>query len=238
MLVRILLVRPRNPVNIGAAARAAMNFGITDFAVVNPYPPVWRETRAAAGAADLLKRAKKYATVAEAVADCELVIGTTAGTRRKLDLPALYLPELGARMRKHFPGGSGRAAILFGSEKSGLSNEELADCRWILTLPTAPDCPSMNLGQAVAVTCYELARKRERPVTPLGSKAPPPMSAEQVERLVTLADTVLVETGFMNSWAPAMRRAEIRRMFLRWDIKSPDEFLLNGALRWTLKKLK
>mgnify|MGYP001560717155 CR=1 FL=1 len=238
MHVRILLVRPRNPENIGAAARAAMNFGITDFSVVNPYPPVWRETRAAAGAASLLKRAKNYPTVAKAVEDCELVIGTTAGTRRKLDLPSFYLPALGARMKKVFPSGSGRAAILFGSEKSGLSNEELADCRWIMTLPTSPDCSSMNLGQAVAVVCYELARKQERPLTPLTSKAPPPMSAEQVERLVELADTVLLKTGFMNSWAPALRRAQIRRMFLRWDIKSPDEFLLNGAFRWTLKKLK
>lgn len=231
-------MRPRNPENIGAAARAAMNFGITDFAVVDPYPPVWRESRAAAGAAPLLRRAKSYPTVAKAVADRQLVIGTTSGTGRKLDLPGSYLPGLSRRLSARFKDGRGRVAVLFGSEKTGLSNEELECCHWVLTVPTAPDCPSMNLGQAAALVCYELARERRRPAAPLGSQDPPPMAAAQVERLVAGVDAVLSATGYMTSWNREQRRGFVRRMLLRWDLRAPDEFLLNGALRWTLKKLK
>ena len=214
-----------------------MNFGFTDFCVVDPYPPVWRETRAAAGAAPLLKHAPKFDTLAGAVGDCELVIGTTAGSGRKLDLPGIYLPELAARLKRRFRKG-GRVAVLFGSEKHGLSNEHLEACHWILTIPTDPRCPSMNLGQSVALVCYELARKAERAVTPLGAKEPEQMTAEQVERLVGLADEVLLATGYMTTWKPERRKAYVRRMLLRWGLKAPDEVLLGGALRWTLKKVK
>lgn len=233
---RILLVRPRNPDNIGAAARAAANFGVKDFGVVNPYPPIWKETRAAAGGLFLLRRAKAYKSVREAVKGRRLVIGTTTGDRRVLSMPSCYLPDLGAKLDAHLGAKGGKIAILFGSEKGGLANDELEPCNWILTIPTAPDCPSMNLGQAVALVCYELMRDRERPRTPLAVEAAP-MKAEHVEIAAKLVDAILDRTGYLTTWNRPARDALVRQTLLRWNLREPDRYIVNGGLRWFLKRL-
>jgi TrmH family RNA methyltransferase len=167
---RIVLVRPRNPLNIGAAARAMANFGFSDLVVVEPHEPVWRETRSAVGAEGIVRSARAVPGLKEAIADRTVVIGTTSGSRRNLDRELIPLDELGEWLRdgagKVMRGGSARAgkgtrrraALLFGSEKTGLSNDCLSHCHALLRIPTTPDCPSMNLGQAVALCCYELAR--------------------------------------------------------------------------------
>ncbi len=167
---RIVLVRPRNPLNIGAAARAMANFGFSDLVVVEPHEPVWRETRSAVGAEGIVRSARAVADFEEAIADRTLVVGTTSGSRRNLDRELVPLDSLGEWLResagKVKRGGSARAgkgtrrraALLFGSEKTGLSNDCLSHCHALVRIPTTPDCPSMNLGQAVAVCCYELAR--------------------------------------------------------------------------------
>src|ERR1700732_1399170 len=158
--VRIVLVSVRNPLNIGAAARGMSNFGFRHLRIVNPYEKACREARSAVGASDVLEEAEQYKSVAEAVADCTLVVGTTAVRHRQLHHPLRRLED-GARLIRSRIGAS-RVALLFGSEKFGLSNEDLSHCDWLLRIPTREEHRSMNLGQAVAVCLYELARSSRR----------------------------------------------------------------------------
>src|SRR6202161_3473153 len=155
--LRVVVGSVRNPLNIGAAARAMSNFGFRHLRVVNPYEAAFREARSAVGASELLANAEEFKTVAEAVADCTLVVGTTAVRHRELQHPLRRL-EYGARLiRKQLP--SGQIALLFGSEKFGLSNAALSHCHWLIRIPTCEENISMNLGQAVAVCLYELVRE-------------------------------------------------------------------------------
>src|SRR5271167_2943427 len=154
--LRVVLVAARNPLNIGAAARAMSNFGVRRLRVVNPYEVAFREARSAVGASGLLAKAEQFDGVAEAVADCRLVVGTTAAGRRELQ-HGLQRLELGARAIKRQLK-TGPVALLFGSERYGLSNEELSHCHWLMRIPTREEHGSMNLGQAVAVCLYELVR--------------------------------------------------------------------------------
>src|SRR6266851_4822871 len=132
------------------------NFGFPRLRLVNPYEPAFREARSAVGASKVLANAAVYENVAEAVADCTLVVGTTAVRHRDLHHPLRRL-EIGARfIRKHLA--STRVALLFGSEKRGLSNEDLSHCHWLLRISAREEHRSMNLGQAVAVCLYELSR--------------------------------------------------------------------------------
>ena len=121
----VVLVSPRNPLNIGAAARAMANFGFRRLAAVAPYEEHWREARSAVGASDLLQNAKRTECLAEAVADCTLVVGTAALTRRKPEQPVVSLPELPPIVQQELARG-GRVALVFGSEKRGLSREDLS----------------------------------------------------------------------------------------------------------------
>src|SRR5574341_605496 len=131
--LRVVLVSPRNPLNIGAAARAMSNFGFTRLRLVNPYPVAFREARSAVGASAILEGAREFPTLAEAVADCALVVGTTALGHRELQ-HALRRLEYGARLiRKQLA--AGPAALLFGSEKFGLSNDDLSHCHWLMRIP-------------------------------------------------------------------------------------------------------
>src|SRR6185436_8243304 len=154
--LRVVLVSTRNPLNIGAAARAMANFGFSNLRVVNPYDVAFREARSAVGAAPLLQTAQEFSSVAEAVGDCGLVVGTTSVGHRELHHPIRRL-EYGARviLRKL---GAVPVALLFGSEKFGLSNDDLSHCHWLIRIPTVDPGLSMNLGQAVALCLYELAR--------------------------------------------------------------------------------
>jgi TrmH family RNA methyltransferase len=164
----VVLVRARNPSNIGAVARAMHDFGFTRLRVVNEYPVPFQAAKSAVDASAVLAAAASYASVAEAVADCTLVVGTTAVGERTLNHPLLPIaaaaPRMLAELRRS-PDNSPaavRVALLFGSEKTGLSNDELSHCNWLLTIPMRnPDGArhvSMNLGQAAAVCLYELVR--------------------------------------------------------------------------------
>ena len=153
----VVLVSTRNPLNIGAAARAMSNLGFLRLRVVNPYEASFREARSAVGAAPLLAKAEQYSSVAEAVADCSLVVGTTAVSNRELNHPLRLLKDAAPVIRKRLQAG-GRVALLFGSEKRGLSNDDFSHCHWLMHIPTREEHTSMNLGQAVAVCLYELAR--------------------------------------------------------------------------------
>ena len=217
--LRVVLVAARNPLNIGAAARAMSNFGVRRLRVVNPYEVAFREARSAVGAAGLLAKAEQYETVAEAVADCKLVVGTTAATRRELQHRLLRL-DVGARTIKRQLK-TEPVALLFGSERYGLSNDELSHCHWVMRIPTREEHGSMNLGQAVAVCLYELVRGKKETAP---AKAAPARKEErsatsaEMERLTQVLLEVLRVSGYVNPRAAAAEeklRRLVRRMGLR-----------------------
>src|SRR6185437_6222250 len=166
--VCVVLARARNSSNIGAAARAMRDFGFAHLRVVNEFTPPFEAARSAVDASEVMNAARMYASVADAVADCTLVVGTTAVGERNLEHELLELSaggeRIGAALRAAVAGeeDSARVALLFGSEKTGLSNEELSYCHALLTIPMhqidGQKHVSMNLGQAVAVCLYELVR--------------------------------------------------------------------------------
>lgn len=159
--LRIILVRPRNPGNIGAAARAMANFGLSDLAAASPHAQVWKEAlmenRAAIGAGHLLERAGVFDSIPSAAESCSLVLGTSALNRRAPAREVITLSEASLYIRKN--SGGGKTAVIFGPEKHGLTEEDLSHCRAIIAVPTADGQPSMNLAHAVAVVCYELAAR-------------------------------------------------------------------------------
>jgi len=155
--LRVVLVATRNPLNMGAVARAMSNFGALHLRVVKPYARAYREAVSAVGASAVMKEAEEFATVAEAVADCRLVVGTTAVGNRDVRQPLLGLEEAGRVIREKLE--ASRVALLFGSEKRGLSNDDMSYCHWLLQIPTREEHRSMNLGQAAAVCFYELGRE-------------------------------------------------------------------------------
>ena len=154
----VVLVRPRNPLNIGSVARAMANFGLEHLSVVDAYEPHWREARTAVDAEDLLQSARALPTLAEAVAQATLVIGTGSLTYRKPEQEVVQLPELAPRVRRELASG-GQIALVFGPEKHGLTREDLSWCHILVEIPTSPRQPSMNLAQAVAVSLYELSTR-------------------------------------------------------------------------------
>jgi TrmH family RNA methyltransferase len=231
--LRIVLVATRNPLNIGAAARAMANFGFSRLHVVNAYDVAFREARSAVGAAPLLARALDFSSVAEAVADCRLVIGTTAVGHRRLQHPLRRL-EYGGRLIRRALAES-PVALLFGSEKFGLSNEDLGHCDWLMRIPTDDPGLSMNLGQAVALCLYELARD------PRTARARPaalrPASAADVEQVTTLLLEALQKSGYVNPRTAASTRDKVRRLVRRLNILAHDAPVLLGMLRQVLWKL-
>ena len=223
----------RNPLNIGAAARAMSNFGFGSMRVVNPFEPSFREARSAVGASEILEKAELFDTVAEAVADCSLVVGTTAVRNRELQHP-VRRPEYGARLiRKRL--GSGSVALLFGSEKFGLSNDALSHCHWLIRIPTCDENISMNLGQAVAVCLYELIRDSKSERAP---KELEPASAGELERITTLLLKALHTSGFLGRRRVADAEERIRRLVRRLNLPARDAAIWLGILRQMLWKMK
>jgi len=229
----VVLVRPRDPNNIGAAARAMKNFGLSDLIIVSPHPPVWQEARSAVGAEDVLAEARVVATIAEAVADCTLVIGTAARTRSGKNRPLLTPAEL----RRELAAGRERVALVFGPEKTGLTNSDLSFCHRTLSIPTRPACPSMNLGQAVAICCYELTREdgaEGQPETVASDKA----SVGHLEGLLSQTVEVLSIASFLGAHNQKAMTEELRRSLLRWGLTPREVTILRGALRQIAWKLR
>jgi TrmH family RNA methyltransferase len=230
--VRVVLVATRNPLNIGAAARAMSNFGFQRLHVVNPYQPAFREARSAVGASAVLEGAVKYKTVAEAVADCTLVVGTTAVRRRNLQHVVRRLEDGARLIRKRLA--SNRVAILFGSEKSGLSNEDLSHCHWLMRIPTSEQNISMNLGQAVAVCLYELIRDVRAPRAP---EKLAPATAAEVERITNMLLEALGASGYIGLRRVADVEQRMRRLVRRLNLPARDAVLWLGILRQIVWKM-
>jgi tRNA/rRNA methyltransferase len=235
----VVLVRPRNPLNIGAAARAMSNFGAHRLRLVNPYAPGFREARSAVGASDVLQQAEEFKTVAEAVADCALVVGTTAVRKRVLQQPVRRLDEpAGGAIRKQLQ--AERVALLFGSEKIGLTNRDFSHCHWLLNIPTSQQNISMNLGQAVAVCLYELARTEvEESVSPQPvTEAVKPATAGETEHITEGLLEALRISGYVKPGTEAMFEKKARSLILRFKLEAYDAKLLLGMVRQIVWKLR
>ncbi len=229
----VVLVEPRNPLNIGAAARAMSNFGFLRLRVVNPYEVAFREARSAVGASEVLANAEEYKTLADAVADCTLVVGTTAVRHRELQHPLKRL-EYGARViRKHLA--SGRVALLFGSEKFGLATKDLSHCHWLMRIPTREEHISMNLGQAVAVCLYELIRDSKAAPSPEKLQR---ATAGEVERISEVLLETLRASGYVNPRTRASTEDKVRRLLRRLSLQASDAELWMGMLRQILWRIR
>jgi TrmH family RNA methyltransferase len=230
--LRVVLVASRNPLNIGAAARAMSNFGFRHLRVVNPYAPAFREARSAVGASDLLRQAEEYERLADAVADCSLVVGTTAVRNRVLQQP-LHLLQPGSRIiRKKLA--CSRVALLFGSERVGLSNDDLSHCHWLMRIPTAEEHISMNLGQAVAVCLCEIACRAK--AAPRAAKKQDSANGLEMERVTELLNQALRESGYPG---PARsNQLKVRRLVRRMNLSAIDAEVWQGILRQLLWKIR
>jgi TrmH family RNA methyltransferase len=210
------------------------NFGFSRLCVVNPYDVAYREARSAVGAAPLLQKSVEFGSVAEAVADCRLIIGTTSVGHRELQHPIRRL-ESGARlMMRVLP--ENPVALLFGSEKFGLSNDDLSHCHWLMRIPTVGQDLSMNLGQAVALCLYELARD------PKAALASPEKIrtaiAADLEQVTARLLQVLDRSGYVNPVTVVSTDEKVRRLIRRLEVSGPDAKVLLGMLRQILWKLE
>jgi len=270
--VCVVLVRARNPSNIGAAARAMHDFGFGCLRIVNEYVVPFEAARSAVDATEVVERAVVYGSVAEAVADCTLVVGTTAVGERQLRHELLPLHEAAVRMRAELrsdpihhdgavmsaaPGckethisearcgapqvGVGRVALLFGSEKTGLSNQELSYCHCLLTVPMREHAgmrhSSMNLGQAVAVCLYELGQERDADDAGLDRATRQGAPAAGLERLSALLGEVLETTGYARRHAGNSDPEQVRRLVRRMGLDANELTVWMGILRQTMRKI-
>jgi TrmH family RNA methyltransferase len=232
--LRIVLVSPRNPLNIGAAARAMSNFGFTELRLVKPYDVAFREARSAVRSEYILQEAKVFDHIAAAVSDCALVIGTTAAERRNLQVPLYRLETAASLVKEQLATTS--VALVFGSEKFGLSNEDLSYCNWLLRIPTRPEHGSMNLGQAVAVCLYELRRQAET----AGERVEMPRraAAGDYECITGLLMELLDRSGYFPERTTTSSELKIRRLVRRLVIPHSDVQKWLGILRQILWKVK
>lgn len=210
------------------------NFGFSDLAVVDPYEPVWKETRSAPGAESLVLKARKFSSIEKATRGYRIVLGTSSFHQRPAAQAVVDLPT-SADFLDELP--SGRVAILFGSERSGLSNEELAACRAVIRIPTNAKTPSMNLAQAVAVTLYEL----QRTPSPFSGEGARPLPRKErgfdTEPLIQSWIDLAEAADYPPGYKPAARSGRIRQAAMGLQVSAQAQRFLLSFSRWLRKKL-
>lgn len=226
--IRIVLVGTTHPGNIGSSARAMKVMGLSKLWLVAPKLfPNATATAMASGADDLLAEARVVDTLEEAVADCRLVVGTSARLRA-LSWPLQTPREAAEQILEKPPGGP--VALVFGREASGLSNEEMQQCHRMIHVPTAEHYGSLNLAMAVQILCYEMrmaALGGKGVVQPPGF---PPARAEDLERFFAHLQEVLQKTGFLDPDNPRHLMARLRRIYMRADLDENEVNILRGIL--------
>jgi len=232
---RIVLVNTSHPGNIGAAARAMKNMGLEKLCLVQPqHYPSAEATARASGADDLLARARCFQTLDEAIADSTLVIGASARCRT-LPLPMLDPRGCAALAVKQVD--RGRVAILFGRERTGLTNAELDRCHYLVQIPSNPDYPSLNVAAAVQVIAYEL--RMATAAAPLASEPEPDYaSAGQLEQFYAHLEQTLIELEFLDPENPRQLMRRLRRLFGRARPDQNEINILRGILTAAGKRLR
>ncbi|MCZ6641518.1 MAG: RNA methyltransferase [Gammaproteobacteria bacterium] len=240
--IRVVLVEPSHPGNIGGAARALKVMGLSQLAVVNPrrFPDPQAEWRAA-GAQDVLEAATVHESVIDAISDCHWVVGTSTRQRR-IPWPMKSAEEIAQEaITRQSEDPDSRIAILFGRETSGLTNDELQKCHCHLQIPAHPDYPSLNLAMAVQVVGYELFKRAiatqpdaEQPL--LAAWDRPPATARQIEALMTHLESVLIASEFLDPANPGQSLTRLRRLINRVQPDETEVQMLRGVLNQFGKK--
>lgn len=230
--LRMVLVETTDPGNIGAAARAMKNMGVTELYLVNPRRfPDEKALFRAAGAADVVREAKVVSTLDEAVRDCQLLLGTSARPRR-IPWPLLDPQECGRKVAEEVGKGA-KAAILFGRESRGLTNEELRRCQFHVKIPTGKAYQSLNLAMAVQLLAYEVLKAKlvgTRRKEPDDDWDMPVADAAAVEYLLAHLEETLIQVGFHDPENPRQLMTRLRRMFARIRLDRMEVDILRGFL--------
>ena len=235
--VRIVLVAPTHPGNIGAAARAMRTMGLADLRLVRPGRfPSAEATERAAGAFEVLERARVDDDLSEALADCGWAVAATARPRR-LEWVQLDPREAGRELVRR--AASGPVAAVFGRESAGLTNDEIDRCQAVLRIPTAPDFRSLNIAAAVQIAAYEVARAAAglAGVADAGEEGagaqesrPEAVTAADLERLFAHFETALADIGYLDPDRPRLLMRRLRRLLVRADIDRAELNILRGIL--------
>ncbi|WP_343859912.1 tRNA (cytosine(32)/uridine(32)-2'-O)-methyltransferase TrmJ [Aliiglaciecola litoralis] len=233
--VRIVLVNTSHTGNIGSAARAMKTMGLSQLVLVDPVDkPDGKASALAAGAGDVLANAKIVSTLEEAVADCGLVVGTSARSRT-LPWPMLEPRECGEKLISevtNYP-----VALVFGRENNGLSNEELQQCHFHVCIPANPEYSSLNLAAAVQTLCYEIRMAfLNKTQIPEEERAYP--HAEDLERFYSHLEQTLSKTNFIIPQHPGMVMTKLRRLFNRARPETQELNILRGILASIEKTIK
>ena len=234
--IRFVLVGTQHPGNIGAAARAMKTMGLARLVLVAPEKPLDDVAfRRSAGAEDVLGDAPVYATLAEAVADCRLVLGCTARARR-VQLEEL-LPEVAGQRAVAKAGEPAEVAFVFGRERTGLTNEELQLCHAAVHIPSDPGFSSLNLAAAVQVLAYEvrMAALEAQGAVPAPTSVEPgrdeaPASHAQLEGLFGQLGDTLDQIDFHKGRAPESAMRKLRRLFMKAELSEQEVRLMRGIL--------
>jgi tRNA (cytidine32/uridine32-2'-O)-methyltransferase len=226
--VRIVLSRPTHPGNIGSVARAMKNMGLSELVLVAPLKyPHPDATALAADAVDVLEQARVCATLEDAVSDCELIIGTSARSRR-IGWPALDTDECARRLVS--AASQAPAALVFGQERTGLTNEELDLCQYVVTIPTSAEYPSLNLAGAVLILAYEIFRARSRAPGDDHKREQPLATAEELQLFYEHLERVLVRIEFLDPANPRLLMRRLIRLYGRTQLDRNELNILRGIL--------
>jgi len=233
--ISIILVRPRFHENIGSVARAMKNTGFHRLIIIDGCSPLHMNAyKLASGAEDILERAEEYPTLSEAIYELGCVVGTT--TRRGRERSPLLTPK--ELVKKITPlSAKNGIGLVFGSEKEGLTNEELSLCHLFVRIPSEEAFPSLNLAQSVMIVCYELFQSSMYGVKKLTQLA----QAEQLERMFEHMERTLVDIGFLNSNHPKRMTRALRRFFGRSQMDEREVQIFQGIwsqVDWYTKKVK
>ena len=230
--LRFVLIETSHPGNIGAVARAMKNMALEDLVLVNPLRfPDPEATARASGADDVLARARVVGSLAEAIDGCGLVFATTARERdsyyRVVDARTAarrIVAEAGST-----DGGSRPAAVLFGTERTGLTNEQLGNAQALLRIPANPAYASLNLAAAVQVACYELATAASA-FTPPAEPERTPATVEEIEAFHAHLERAMIASGFLDPAMPKRLMERMRRLFARAGLEREEVQFLRGML--------
>lgn len=225
--IRIVLVETSHPGNIGAAARAMKTMCLDRLWLVNPaeFPHSDASARAS-GAVDILEQARVTATLDEALTGCALVVGTSA-RHRGIGPPEMMPRECAERLVT--AAAEQDVALVFGRERTGLTNEELGRCHLLVNIPANPEYASLNLASAVQVLGYELILAQAAPPAAVGSETPL-ATADEMERLYEHLESAALETGFLDPANPKHLMRRLRRLFNRAQPDQNEVNILRGLL--------
>jgi len=225
----IVLVATTHPGNIGAAARAMKTMGMPSLRLVRPKIfPSAEVTARAAGAGDILSRARVVESLSAAVEDCGLILAATARTRG-LAWPEMT-PAQGVTRIIAAAAAGAQVAMVFGNERSGLSNDELESCQGAIRIPTAGDYSSLNLAAAVQVICYELRKQVCDGTTAAVEPEAPPATGAQLELLYQHLEQCLMDIGFYDPAKPMLLMRRLKRLFNRAQLDANEYNILRGIL--------